>query len=46
MSHIDDLPVYVWPDIFKNLSIKDILNCRLVNKKFKDFSDFNNCIET
>ena len=39
MKEITDLPVDVWPIIFRNLSIKDLFNCRLVNKQFKYFSD-------
>ena len=37
---MDILPVDIWPIIFNNLSINDLLKCRLVNKKFKNFCEY------
>ena len=45
MSGINDLPADdLWPIIFKNLSIQDLITCRLVNKKFKKFISSANLI--
>ena len=44
---MNDLPALdVWPIIFRNLSIQDLFNCRLVNKKFKEFSDHSDGINS
>ena len=37
MTTINDLPIELYQFIFKNyLSIQNLFNCRLVNKKFKE----------
>lgn len=45
MAGINDLPANdIFPFIIKYLLIRDLFNCRLINKKFKYFCDHSNSI--
>ena len=45
MKSINELSEKSLKLIFRNLSIKDLINCRLVNKKFKEISDNSDHID-